>query len=330
MLLLVVICSMFVMPVNAQTTAEFGYQLHPEKLLENTIGTLQIFVTSNEMMVPRSINDLKVISSDNSIIQIIDIQENNSGYTKNVQIKAIKPGIANIALAAPGFSSKEITLEVFDNNNHPTQILMKVTPDDFPTNGPRFGYLTVELATTGGLPTTASEDITIHVETPNNDIINIRNQELLIKKGDYFATTEFEIINSGDAIIFASAENMKKISELVHISKPTEPLQVQLFVIPERYSSYSNSRGYAIVQLLDGGGMPVKAEEDIYMKLGVENPDISVNTSSDFEEIQFSNKELIIKKGEYSAHTTFTPRPNIGEFTTDNEQTFDMFISTND
>ena len=321
---------MFVMPINAQTPAEFGYQLHPEKLLENTVGTLQIFVTSNEMMVPRSINDLKVISSDNSVIQIIDIQENNNGYTKNVQIKAIKPGITNIALAAPGFSSKEITLEVFNNNNHPTQILMKVTPDDFPIDGPRFGYVTVELATTGGLPTIAPEDITIHIETPNKDTISLKNQELLIKKGEYFATTEFNLVNSGDAIIFASAENMKKISEFVHIRKPVEPLQVQLFVIPERYSSYSGGTGYAIVELLDGEGAPVKAEEDIHMKLGVENPDVSVNTSNDFEEIQFSNKELIIKKGTYSAYTTFTPRPNLGDITTDSEQTFNMFISTND
>jgi len=320
---------MFVMPINAQTPAEFGYQLHPEKLLENTVGTLQIFVTSNEMMVPRSINDLKVISSDNSVIQIIDIQENNNGYTKNVQIKAIKPGITNIALAVPGFSSKEITLEVFNNNNHPTQILMKVTPDDFPIDGPRFGYVTVELATTGGLPTIAPEDITIHIETPNKDTISLKNQELLIKKGEYFATTEFNLVNSGDAIIFASAENMKKISEFVHIRKPVEPLQVQLFVIPERYSSYSGGTGYAIVELLDGEGAPVKAEEDIHMKLGVENPDVSVNTSNDFEEIQFSNKELIIKKGTYSAYTTFTPRPNLGDITTDSEQTFNMFISTN-
>ncbi len=321
---------MFIIPVNAQTTAEFGYQLHPEKLLENTVGTLQIFVTSNEMMVPRSIDDLKVISSDNSIIQVIDIQENNNEYTKNVQIKAIKPGIANIALAAPGFSSKEITLEVFNNNNYPTQILMKITPDDFPIDGPRFGYVTVELATTGGLPTIAPEDITIKIETPNKETISLKNQELLIKKGEYFAMTEFDLVNSGDAIIFASAENMKKISEFVHIRKPTEPLQVQLFVIPEQYSSYSGGAGYAIVELLDGGGDPVKAEEDIHMKLGVENPDVSINTSHDFEEIQFSNKELIIKKGEYSAYTTFTPRPNLGEFTTDSEQTFNMFISTND
>ncbi|MBI5859304.1 MAG: Ig-like domain-containing protein [Nitrosarchaeum sp.] len=321
---------MFIMPANAQTTAEFGYQLHPEKLLENTVGTLQIFVTSNEMMVPRSINDLKVISSDNSIIQVIGIQENNNEYTKNVQIKAIKPGITNIALAAPGFASKEITLQVFNNNNYPTQILMKITPDNFPIDGPRFGYATVELATTGGLPTIAPEDITIHVETPNKDIINIRNQELLIKKGEYFATTEFDLGNPGDAIIFASAENMKKVSQFVHISKPMEPLTVQLFVIPEKFSSYSGGTGYAIVELLDGNNEPVKADKDIHLKLGVQNPDVGINTSSDFEEIQFSNKELIIKKGMYSAYTTFTPRPNLGEFTTDTEQTFNMFISTDD
>jgi len=327
--LLGVICSVFIIPVNAQSTAKFGYQLHPEKLLENTVGTLQIFVTSNDMMVPRSIDNLKVTSSDNSIIQIISVQENNNGYTKNIQIKAVKPGIANIALAAPGFSSKEITLEVFNNNNYPTQILMKVTPNDFPIDGPRFGYVSVELATTGSLPTIAPEDITIKLETPNKDTIVLQDEELVIKKGEYFAMTEFDLVNSGNAIIFANAENMKKVSEFVHIRKPTEPLQVQLFVIPDKYNSYSGAKGYAVVELLDGNGDPVKAEEDIRMKLGVENPDVSVNTSHDFEEIQFSNKEIIIKKGSYSAYTTFTPRPNLGDFTTDSEQTFRMFISTN-
>lgn len=320
---------MFVLPVNAQTTAEFGYQLHPEKLLENTVGTLQIFVTSNEMMVPRSIDNLKVVSSDNSILQVIDVEENNGGYTKNVQIKAIKPGIANVVLAAPGFSSKEISLEVFNNNDHPTQILMKVTPNDFPIDGPRFGYVAVELATTGGLPTLATEDIMIQLETPNKEIINLKNHELLIKKGEYFATTEFELVNSGDAIIFANAENMKKVSQFVHVRKPVDPLQLQLFVSPEKYNSYSGAKGYAIVELLDGEGNPVKASEDIHMKLGVENPDVSVNTSNDFDEVQFGNKELVIKKGTYSTYTTFTPRPNLGDFTTDDEQVYNMFVSTN-
>src|SRR3989338_8034609 len=37
----------------------------------------------------------------------------------------------------------------------------------------------------------------------------------------------------------------------------------------------------------------------------------------------------VVKKGTYSAYTTFTPRPNLGDITTDSEQTFNMFISTN-
>ena len=128
-LVIALLSSVLVIPAQAQTTSEFGYQLHPGKLLENTEGILQIFVESNEMMVPREINNLKAISSDNSIVEILRVEEGNDEFTKNVVIKAKKPGITSIALAASGFSSKEITLEVFNNNNFPTQILMKTTPD---------------------------------------------------------------------------------------------------------------------------------------------------------------------------------------------------------
>jgi len=59
-LILGIIACMFVIPAQAQITSEFGYQLHPEKLLENTEGTLQVFVISNEMMIPKQIKDLKM------------------------------------------------------------------------------------------------------------------------------------------------------------------------------------------------------------------------------------------------------------------------------
>jgi hypothetical protein len=110
LLIFVIISSIFVIPVQAQTTSEFGYKLHPEKLLENTVGTLQIFVTSNDMIVPKTIENLKVVSSDNSIIEVIGVEEGKSKFIKNVLIKAKEPGITNIVLAAQGFSSKEITL----------------------------------------------------------------------------------------------------------------------------------------------------------------------------------------------------------------------------
>ena len=96
-LILGIILTVFVVPAQAQITSEFGYQLHPEKLLENTEATLQIFVTSNEMMVPIQIKDLKTVSSDNAIIQILSIEDGNDKFTKNVLIKARKAGMATIA-----------------------------------------------------------------------------------------------------------------------------------------------------------------------------------------------------------------------------------------
>jgi len=149
-LILGIIAGIIIVPAQAQTTSDFGYQLHPEKLLENTEGVLQIFVTSNNMMVPKQIQNLKVISSDNSIIEILGVEDNDDKFTKNILINAKKSGITGIVLAATGFSSKEISLEVFNNNNFPTQILMKITPESYPIDGPRYGHITLELATTGG------------------------------------------------------------------------------------------------------------------------------------------------------------------------------------
>lgn len=322
---LMVMTGSLAIPANAQTSSEFGYQLHPEKLLENTVGDLQIYVISNGMMVPKIIKNLKIVSSDTNIIEILEVKE--SGYTNTIKIKANNPGVVTMALAAQGFASKEITLEVFNNNNYPTQMMMKITPDKFSIDGQRTGFVSISLATTGGLPTLAQEDTIVEIGTPNSDIIQLKDSELLIKKGEYFAITEFELLKSGNARIFASVDGMKRVSGTLEILEPTGPLEIQLTVIPGIYNSFSSATGYAIVQLLDSERKPVLAEEDITLKLGVENPDISVNTSHDFEEVVFDKKTLVIKKGEYSAFTKFSPRPNLSDFTDDGEQDFEMFVS---
>ena len=318
--------SLFI-PANAQTTSEFGYKLLPEKLLENTIGDLQVYVISNEKMVPTIIEDLKVISSDTDVVQILEVENGSDNYIKNIKIKAVEPGITTIALAAPGFSSKEITVQVFNNNNHPTQILMKVTPEEFAVDGQKYGFIGVELATTGGLPVLANEDVVVNIETPNTDIIKLQDSEITIKQGEYFTITEFEIIGSGDAIIFAETEGMKKISQMIKILEPEGPLEIQLSVIPDTFNSYSAAKGYAILQLVDSLGVPVVAEEDIFLKLDVDNPDVAQNTSTDFDEVLFDKERLVIKKGEYSTFTKFSPRPNLGDFTDKDSQIFEMFVS---
>ncbi len=61
------------MPFSAYGEASnvFGTKLLPEKLLEHSEGTLQVFVDVDNLMIPKGIGDLKATSTDNSIIKII-------------------------------------------------------------------------------------------------------------------------------------------------------------------------------------------------------------------------------------------------------------------
>ena len=318
------------MPLSAYAaTSEFGYKLLPEKLLEYTDGTLQVFVEVDKLMIPSEIVGLKTTSSDSSIIKITGVDLANDFIT-NVKIQALKPGEAKIALAAPGFNSKEISLKVYDNNNFPTQIQMKVTPNVFPVDGPKHGYIGVELLTTSGLPTKAENDTIIRFSTPNNEIIKLEKNEVLIKKGEYFALNEFEILGSGEPIIFAESDGMKKISSFIQIQEAAEPYKIQIYAHPDIFTSYSNPNGYVIIQLQDNDGVPIVAEKDISVSLVASNPRADVNTSTNFDEIIFQRKDLTIEKGSYWAHTSFKPRPDLGGFTDSDFQVYTISTSTDD
>jgi len=156
---------MVFVPSYAAASTEFGYQLLPEKLLENTEGILQLYVSSNGIMIPKSINNLKVVSTDNSIIKVIEVEQFNE-YITNIKIRALSPGIANIVVAASEFLSEEIPIQAYGNNNYPSQIILQLTPNDFPVDGPKFGYFSVETLTTSGLPTKTENDIIVRISTP--------------------------------------------------------------------------------------------------------------------------------------------------------------------
>ncbi len=169
-IIVLIAISMVFMPSYAESSAEFGYQLLPEKLLENNEGILQLYVSSSDIMIPVSINNLKVVSTDNSIIKVIGVEQFNE-YITNIKIQALSPGSANLVVAASKFLSEEIPIQVYNNNNYPTQIMMKFTPDDFPVDGPKFGYVSVEILTTSGSPTKAEDDIIVSISTPNTDVV---------------------------------------------------------------------------------------------------------------------------------------------------------------
>ncbi len=313
-------------PVHAQTYYEFGYQFHPQKLLENTEGIIHVYVLNGGEISPTIINGLKVSSSDNSILEVKDTVKTEN-FATQIKIFAKQPGTVNLSLAAPGVKSKEIPITVYTNNNHPTKLLLKTTPNEFSVDGPKFGYIGIELATTGDLPTVATEDTIIKISTPNTDIIKLQDSEVTIPKGEYYAVTKFNISESGDAIIFAESEGMKKVNDFIHVRKAATPLQLQLYVYPENFNSFSSQIGYVIIQLQDADGIPVKADKKINLRIGVENPDSGLNTSHDFEEFLFESKELTIDKGHYSTFSSFSIRPNLSNFAGEFEQTYNLFIT---
>ncbi len=326
---LLIVLAVGMMPISAYAESEFGVRQLPGKLLEYTDGTLQVFVESDGLMIPRGITGLKTTSTDSSIVKIVGIEPANE-YITNIQIQALQPGTANIILAAPGFMSKEIPVTVFNNNNFPTQIQMKITPNNFPVDGPRNGYIGIELLTTSGLPTKAEKDTLIKFSTPNTDIIKLKEQEVLIKKGEYFAINEFEVLTSGEPIIFAETEGMKRISQFIKIQESAEPYKIQVYTYPSTFTSYSNPTAYLIIQLQDNDDVPVMAEKDIHVTITASNPKSGINTSNDFDEVLFGTNELVIESDSYWAVTSFTPRPDLGDFTDSDFQEYTISASTDD
>ena len=326
---LLILLTAVIMPISAYADSEFGVKQLPGKLLEYTDGTLQVYVESDGLMIPSGITGLKTTSTDTSIVKIVGTETPNN-YITHIQIQALQPGTANIILAAPGFSSKEIPITVFNNNNYPTQIQMKITPNDFPVDGPKHGYIAVELLTTSGLPTKAENDTLIKFSTPNTDMIELKEKEILIKKGEYFAINEFNVLSSGEPIIFAETESLKRISQFINIQEAAEPYKIQVYAYPSIFTSYSNPTAYLIIQLQDNDGIPVTAEKSVHVSITATNPDSSINTSGDFEEVLFSDDTLVIESGSYWAATSFTPRPNIGDFSESDFQDYTISVSTDD
>ncbi|MGI0022107.1 MAG: hypothetical protein ACRD9Q_04515, partial [Nitrososphaeraceae archaeon] len=278
----------------------------------------------DDTIVPSELDNLVVTSSDSSIIQILEIGQNANGFITTIKIKATGSGIADIAIAAPGYASTEFPVTVYGNKNNQAQLLIKTTPNAFSINGPDNGYVAVELADEDGLPTRAQDDIAITLTTSTSDVINLKNTELIINKGEYFVVAEFQANQPGESLIYASAPSMETVSSKVTVSEIGEPLTVKLYVFPSKISSFSANYAFAIVQLQDSNGTPVKANENIPVTIKVTSADQgqSVNTSGEFPGISI-NEIPTIKKGSYWAFSKIVTRGGL-------EGTYDVNIFAKD
>ncbi len=297
---------------------KFEVRFVPTKLIEKTESKIEIVPLKGGKVFPQKIEDLTVTSQNPDILKIVEGSHTTEGFATTVKIETVKQGKTTISLAAPGFESSEFPVTVHHNNRNEKKIVIKALPDKFSINGPNKGYLAVELLDEDGIPIIARDDITVSLTTSNNKIIDLAGRELVIEKGNYYAIEEFSINSFDDSVIvYASAPNVETAETEVEVVSPTKPFQVKLFVAPDRASRSSITNSYAVVQLQDANGNPIRATEDIPVSIKISDPfgsDIKLNDRGRIPQISPSST-LVIKKGDYWDATKLVTNAGIvGEY----------------
>ena len=306
-LMIIVLASIGIMKAYADDGNSFGVRLMPEKLIENSEGTLQIYALHNGHTSPQQIQNMIYSSTDSSIVQIIGVENSKDGFTTNIKLITSNPGSAKIELGAPGFSSSEIPVTVYGNTNYPAKLLMQSTPSTFSMDGPHGGYFTVELANNNGLPTITNNDMLISLTTSDSRVLSLTDTQVLIKTGTYYGVGKFEVKGSGSATIFASAESLQSASSTVKVIQTTSP-SIQMYVYPQKINNYQSSIGYIVAQLQDSSGNLSPAKEDITIPVSIHDPISNQTNSSPILHYVTAYNPIVIKKGSYWGYTNLAVR----------------------
>jgi len=296
---------------GADSNLEFGTRFIPSKLVEDKEGMIQVFVQKGTSLVPEKISGLTVTSLDSKILRVLTVKDSESGFVSEVTVQGVKAGSTTLFLAAPGFPSQELPVTVYGNIFTQEQLVVNVVPSGFSSDGPSRGLVSVELADSDGFPVKASEDVNISLKVANNNILDIAQENLIIKKGEYFTGTHFVIKNSGDTgktNIFATADGMEGKSNDITVDEQDEDLQVKLYLLQEKINVAGKaSKAHIIAQLqLQDDEEPVLATKDISINYKVTNNIFSNQNTSPNSNLGEKSGTITIKKGSYWGHDTFT------------------------
>lgn len=286
----------------ADNDYSFGVRLMPQKLIENSDGTLQVYALHNSHIYPQKIENMIFSSTDSSIVQVIGIENNSDNFITNIKLKTSGQGSAKIELGAPGFVSQEIPITVYGNENYPVKLLVQSTPSTFSINGPHTGYFTVELINNNNSPAIAKDDILVNLETSDSRVVTLTDTHIMIKAGEYYGVGKFETKQIGTTQIFASTSSLQSASATVTVSQTGTPT-IHLYVFPQKINNYQSSISYAVAQLTDSSGVLTPAKEDIIIPVRITDPNANVTNSSPIIQNVESNAPIIIKKGSYWGYT---------------------------
>jgi len=314
MILVLVVMSILTPSLSyaAVSDLEFGTRLIPSMIVQDREGMIQVFAKLGGTLVPEKIDGLTVTSLDSSILRVLTVKNSESGFVSEVTMKGIKAGETKLFLAAPGFNSLELPVTVHGNVLHQEQLLVKVVPDTFSSDGPFRGLVSVQLADVDGFPVRASEDVNILLSAANSNILELAQKNLVIKKGEYFIGTHFIVKESGTTgktSIYVSSEGMEAKSNDITVDEQDDDLEIKLYLLQERINTFTQGGavGHLIVQLqIKDDEEPITTNKDITVKYKVTNDIFEDQNLSSNAILGESVGTITIKKGSYWGHDTFT------------------------
>ncbi len=251
----------------------------PEKLVSNSNALL--IIQYKDQMLPFTPDIEAVISSNRTVIDVNIDTLRNIGNILVVDLDVTNSGETSITVIPKSGKPISETFHVYESNDIPTKMLLKVLPSSFSYLGPSTGYLTIQLVNAEGVPVRAERDYMIEVSSSNNDVVSL--DSITIKEGEYFAIKKFNVKGYGESIIKAKYNDLVAEST-ISVTGP-DSIKLKLYIAPEIAPAMKGQIIYAFVQLQDSDGNPIYTNDDIQVDLNAFTDDITT-------------APIIIKKGE--------------------------------
>lgn len=205
--------------------------------------------------------EVALISSNPLVVRVpnrIQIPAGKS-YATTTLTTTLAPGKATITAATADTSpaSGEVTTVSAMAATLPLHLALYAAPGDLLAGGQPPGILSIVLLGDNGRTVAAPEELTVILTSSSPEVARVTEQ-VTIRQGTHFATTNVEPLAEGSAVL--SALHPGFVSEFieVHVHEPgTRPEALVLYLTPPVLHSESNNLTGAIIQAVDGKKRPV-------------------------------------------------------------------------
>ncbi len=289
----------------AESTFDLNYDLSPQKIHEGDIFILEIYQTAKNQIILEKIDNIRIESLDNSIVEVLDFVETHE-FKNRISLKANIEGSTFLYAFVDGNHPLEIPITVYGNNS-PSNLSLDIFPATVKNDENSHVVLTLTLTDSNGIVTQADNDFFVKLSASKSGIIPIENSNLIISKDEFSANKIFTNLNSGITTISAKSNDLESFELLTVDESPEQTIKISVF--PKTLSSSNTANGHIVAQLFSDGEL-IRASKDITIFYEIPLESEEVNSSTDINSLNPSGY-FHIKEGFSFGHEIFSIQKGI-------------------